>query len=81
MKQDNLLTPAKGNAKISNWTAIPNKKNPRFLIGTVTHHIRQGEFQATTQRTSSIVSFNFEEGYVETLNTIYTLGEEQEETK
>lgn len=76
MKQDSLLPPTKGHAKITNWRAVPNKERPRFLYGEVSHHIRQGEFEATTQQTSPIVSFDFEKGEVETRNTIYTLGEE-----
>lgn len=73
---DTLFVGGKGRAKINNWVAFPNKENPRYLIGSVSHHIRQGEFKSETQQTSSIVSFNFAEGWVETRNTIYTLGTE-----
>lgn len=75
-RQLSLIPPHKGTARIENWQAVPNKIKPRYLIGQVSYHARQSEFKIDTQQTSRIVSFDFSAAYVETQNTIYTLGTE-----
>lgn len=75
-RQVALIPPTKGRARIENWRAVPDKKNPKYLLGQVSYHARQSEFKIDTQQTSRIVSFDFSAAYVETLNTIYTLGTE-----
>ena len=71
-----LYANLKGQARIDNWRAFPNKRAPLYLIGTVSYHTRQRQFQSSTQETSSIVKYDFQAGWVETQNTIYTLGRE-----
>ena len=66
----------KATADIHNWVALPNKDDPRYLIGEVRNHPRQNEFSTKVQRTSRIMTYDFRNGVVETENTIYKLREE-----
>ena len=63
----------KQTARIDNWFKMGDQ-----LAGVVSGHPRQGEFRSEAQVTSRIIDFNEEEGYCETKNTVYVLGEKAE---
>ena len=69
---------SKPTAFIDNWQIMGNS-----LIGEVSEHPRQAEFEKERQVTSQVVRIKVLEGFsegatVETENTIYTLGTEYE---
>lgn len=63
---------SKQTARIDKWVKTPNGS---ALVGMVSCHPRQDEFEAKLQITSPLVKFNEKEGVAETMNTIYTLGD------
>lgn len=71
-----LMPQTKGRARIDNWRAFPSKRAPLYLVGTISYHTRQRQFQSSTQETSHIVKYDFANNWVETQNTIYILGSE-----
>ena len=61
----------KPRARLENWFTYGDS-----LVGQILDHPRQADFKAPFQRTSALVRFEPENGIAETLNTIYTLGQE-----
>ncbi len=51
------------------------------LIGNIQGHSRQKEFLSKQQVTSNVVRIDFINKTAETLNTVYTLGEDNEQIR
>jgi len=58
---------------INNWSRFGN-----HLFGEISDHPRQDNFKSPMQITSPITEMNEEEGWCQTLNTRYELGEKNE---
>lgn len=61
----------KQTARIDDWSVFGDS-----LIGHVSSHPNQNNFNNLYQRTSQIIHLDRERKIAETLNTIYTLGDE-----
>lgn len=69
----------KSTAKINNWFITYGYLGDHFLVGNVTEHSKQREFNPhAPQITSALVYLNTEEGIAETKNTYYSLGKHHE---
>lgn len=66
----------KQTAYIDDWSEVNTFPYGTCLIGRVTKHERQHEFHSDKQATTRLVNIDREKGVAETLNTIYTLGKE-----
>jgi hypothetical protein len=63
----------KQHAHIEDW-AIVGYGEYKFLVGRVSSHPKQEDFEKPYQRTSMLVSVDEVKGVAETINTTYTLG-------
>lgn len=70
--------PDKPVAHIENWTELTLFPYGTCLVGRVSKHQNQHHFFSEQQQTSRIININRETKLAETVNTIYTLGEENE---
>lgn len=66
----------KQTAYIDNWREESIFPYGTCLIGRVTKHELQHQFHSDKQATSRLISIDREKGVAETINTIYTLGKE-----
>ena len=70
-------TQAKRTAYIENWKRAQYwLSRSDVLIGSVSQHLRQDDFETNMQVTSPLLSFDPVNNRAETQNTIYILGKE-----
>lgn len=61
-------------ARIENWREIVDPSGDSYLVGVITGHKLQVQFERDLQQTSAIIA-HYGGNKVETRNTIYILGE------
>jgi hypothetical protein len=64
----------KPTANIDDWSYIGGDR----LLGTISNHYRQSDFQTNLQMTSRIIRIDEKEGFAETENTFFILGKRME---
>lgn len=69
-----MLNKGKPLATIDDWSIIEDT-----LYGVCKQHPSRPELEGHRIRSSTVVAFNEENGYVETLNTVYRLGAKAED--
>lgn len=63
----------KQKAKINNWYIQAIGPGKYVLVGEIENHPKQHKFKGEEQMTSELLSIDFKNETAETLNTIYTI--------
>lgn len=69
------MVSSKPTACIDQWTLVKTPDGGRVLLGKISGHPQQERFLMSFQHTSYLIREDYENGMVETLNTIYLLGQ------